>query len=102
MLNKQIPSQDSIKQDKAPYATKEELWEAIFSHCESLGAISHVGDEYYNMFVNLSEKQMIIIIKTIIRDNAKSINKICFDPNRKDKGRDKEIYETLRKTPWRR
>lgn len=97
-LNKQIQPQDSRKHGKVSYATKEELWEAIFNICESTGAINHVDDDFYNIFLNLSEKQMIIIIKTIIRDNAKSINKICFDPNRKDEGRDKDIYELINET----
>jgi len=74
------------------YVMTKSVLESIFEICEKSGAIKHIEADYYNKFLNCSDRQMEAVIFFIIRDRRKYINKEIFSNHWKT---DNDIFEHI-------
>ena len=93
--NKQIQPQNAGKQDNTSSVKKDKAREFLFRMLESKGATRPVDEGYYNIFINMPEKQMMTVIKAIIIDRRNDINKLCFDQNKTSDVANKELYDMI-------
>jgi hypothetical protein len=56
----------------------EELFDAYAQVCRELGAMREVGPAYYRWFTNLSDKQLLELLESIVLDRAEEINSWVF------------------------
>ena len=68
----------------------EEFLAWIERKCEESGEVKSVDDEYYESFVALTNKELVVIVRAILHATAKAFNKKLFSGAWKN---DDEMYE---------
>ncbi|MCK4325744.1 hypothetical protein KAW55_03220 [bacterium] len=76
---------------KCGYVMSESILEAIFRICEEKGNVFNIDADYYETFLNMSDKQMESLIAVVVQDRADTINKNVLG----GKWKDDDIYKCV-------